>query len=74
MRPPSSSALSAIARDAISLLTTADARRLRECASPECGLLFLDTSRPDRRRWCSSAACGGKARAAAYRLRRQPPS
>ncbi len=64
------SALSAVARDAIALFTTADARRLRECASPECGLLFLDLSRPGRRRWCSSNACGGKARAAAYRQRR----
>lgn len=64
------SALSAVARDAIGLFTTADARRLRECASPECGLLFLDLSRPGRRRWCSSNACGGKARAAAYRQRR----
>ena len=56
------------------LFTTADARRLRECASPECGLLFLDLSRPGRRRWCSSNACGGKTRAAAYRQRRQPPA
>jgi predicted RNA-binding Zn ribbon-like protein len=67
---PAASALSAVARDAISLFTTADARRLRECASPECGLLFLDLSRPGQRRWCSSSACGGKARAAAYRQRR----
>jgi predicted RNA-binding Zn ribbon-like protein len=67
---PTASALSAIARDAISLFTTTDARRLRECASPECGLLFLDASRPGHRRWCSSNACGGKARAAAYRQRR----
>jgi predicted RNA-binding Zn ribbon-like protein len=67
---PAASALSAVARDAIALFTTADARRLRECASPECGLLFLDVSRPGRRRWCSSSACGGKARAAAYRRRR----
>ena len=64
------SALSAVARDAVALFTTADAGRLRECASPECGLLFLDLSRPGRRRWCSSDACGGKARAAAYRQRR----
>ena len=71
---PAASALSAVARDAIGLFTTADARRLRECASPECGLLFLDLSRPGRRRWCSSNACGGKARAAAYRQRRQPPA
>lgn len=67
---PAASALSTVARDAIDLFTSADARRLRECASPECGLLFLDLSRPGRRRWCSSTACGGKARAAAYRQRR----
>ena len=71
---PAASALSAVARDAIGLFATADALRLRECASPECGLLFLDLSRPGRRRWCSSNACGGKARAAAYRQRRQPPT
>jgi predicted RNA-binding Zn ribbon-like protein len=70
---PAASALSAVARDAIALFTTTDARRLRECASPECGLLFLDTSRPGRRRWCASTACGGKARAAAYRQRRARP-
>ena len=66
---PAASALSAVARYAIGLFTSEDARRLRECASPECGLLFLDLSRPGRRRWCSSSACGGKARAAAYRQR-----
>ncbi|HXW43962.1 MAG TPA: ABATE domain-containing protein [Streptosporangiaceae bacterium] len=71
---PAASALSAVARDAIALFTTADARRLRECASPECGLLFLDVSRPGRRRWCSSNACGGKARAATYRQRQAPAS
>ena len=63
------SALSAVARDAISLFTSRDAARLRECASPECGLLFTDTSRPGRRLWCSSSACGARARAAAYRQR-----
>lgn len=64
------SALSAVARDAIALFTAPEVRHLRECASAECGLLFLDLSRPGRRRWCSSNACGGKARAAAYRRRR----
>ena len=67
------SALSAVARDAITLLTAGDTARLRECASQECGLLFTDTSRPGRRRWCSSSACGGRARAAAYRQRHAPP-
>jgi predicted RNA-binding Zn ribbon-like protein len=67
---PAASALSAVARDAIDLLAGPRASRLRECASPECGLLFVDVSRPGRRRWCSSNACGGQARAAAYRQRR----
>jgi predicted RNA-binding Zn ribbon-like protein len=67
---PAGSALSAVARDAIDLLAGPRASRLRECASPECGLLFLDVSRPGQRRWCSSSACGGQARAAAYRKRR----
>lgn len=64
-------ALSAIARDAIGLLTGPAAARIRECESSECGLLFVDTSRPNRRRWCSSAACGGRERSAAYRRRSQ---
>ena len=62
-------ALSTLARDAIDMFAHSDPGRLRECESPECGLLFLDTSRPGKRRWCSSDACGGRARAAAYRRR-----
>lgn len=63
-------ALSTVARDAIDLFTGEYAGRIRECASPECALLFVDTSRPGRRRWCSSSACGTKDRSAAYRRRR----
>ncbi|MFI0898309.1 CGNR zinc finger domain-containing protein [Streptomyces sp. NPDC020983] len=63
-------ALSTVARDAIDLFSGPAATRLRACASPECALLFVDTSRPGRRRWCSSDACGGRDRAAAYRRRR----
>ncbi|GAA0265015.1 CGNR zinc finger domain-containing protein [Actinomadura nitritigenes] len=63
-------ALSTVARDAIDLFTGTAAGRIRECASPECALLFVDTSRPGRRRWCSSAACGSKDRSAAYRRRK----
>jgi predicted RNA-binding Zn ribbon-like protein len=63
-------ALSTVARDAVDLFAGPAAARLRACASPECALLFVDTSRPGRRRWCSSTACGGRDRAAAYRRRR----
>lgn len=64
-------ALSTVARDAIDLFTGTDTDRIRECASPECALLFVDTSRPGRRRWCSSTACGSRDRSAAYRRRQQ---
>ncbi|CCB72052.1 conserved protein of unknown function (plasmid) [Streptantibioticus cattleyicolor NRRL 8057 = DSM 46488] len=74
LRPPARggqrAALSTVARDAIELFAGAEAGRIRACASPECALLFVDTSRPGRRRWCSSDACGGRDRAAAYRRRR----
>jgi predicted RNA-binding Zn ribbon-like protein len=57
-------ALSTLARDSIDLFADTAGDRIRECASPECGLLFVDTSRPGQRRWCSSTACGGSQRAA----------
>ena len=68
---PAHAVLSTVARDAIALFASVDPGRLRECASPECGLLFVDSSRPGHRRWCSSGACGGQARAAAFRRRSQ---
>jgi predicted RNA-binding Zn ribbon-like protein len=64
-------ALSTVARDAIDLFSGAGAGRIRECAGAECALLFVDSSRPGRRRWCSSSACGGRERAAAYRRRQR---
>ncbi|MEU8589504.1 ABATE domain-containing protein [Streptomyces sp. NPDC048664] len=68
------SALSTVAREAIDLFTSTGIDRIRECVGPQCGLLFVDTSRPGLRRWCSSTACGGKARAATYRHRRAASS
>ncbi|MGK2937640.1 MAG: CGNR zinc finger domain-containing protein [Solirubrobacteraceae bacterium] len=60
-----------IARDAIDLLTGPLAGRIRECGAPDCALLFVDASRPGRRRWCSTTACGNRARTKAYRSRRK---
>jgi len=62
-------ALSTIARDAIELVTGPLARRVRECARPDCSLLFVDASRPGRRRWCSMERCGNRSKTAAYRRR-----
>lgn len=60
-----------VARDAVELLSGPLAGRIRECSAPDCALLFLDTSRPGRRRWCSSQACGNRSRTKAYRRRQR---
>jgi predicted RNA-binding Zn ribbon-like protein len=60
-----------IARDAVDLLSGAFAGRIRECAAPDCALLFVDTSRPGSRRWCSTGACGNRVRTKTYRQRRK---
>jgi predicted RNA-binding Zn ribbon-like protein len=62
--------LASVARDAVDLLGGPLAHRIRECSADDCSLLFLDTSRAGRRRWCSMATCGARAKMAAYRARR----
>lgn len=37
--------------------------RVRRCANPECGWIFLDDSRAGKRRWCSMQSCGNRAKA-----------
>jgi predicted RNA-binding Zn ribbon-like protein len=63
-----------IARDAVDLLGGPLAGRIRECSAPDCALLFVDASRPGRRRWCSSEACGNRVRTKTYRRRRKDPA
>lgn len=60
-------ALAHIAREAIALFTGPLRAQVRECAAEDCGLLFVDTSRPGRRRWCSMARCGNIAKTRTYR-------
>ncbi|MFI8079743.1 CGNR zinc finger domain-containing protein [Kitasatospora sp. NPDC086009] len=62
--------LSALARDAITLLTGPYADRVRECGGHNCRLIFVDTSRPGRRRWCSMEHCGNLHKVRALRARR----
>ncbi|QNE17926.1 4-hydroxybenzoyl-CoA reductase [Kribbella qitaiheensis] len=54
--------LAAVARDGIDLLTGPEAASIRDCEDPTCTLLFVDTSRSHRRRWCSMARCGARAK------------
>ncbi len=52
-----------LAERAAELLTGLDRARLKICGNPECGWLFLDTTRNASRRWCDMAACGNRAKA-----------
>jgi predicted RNA-binding Zn ribbon-like protein len=61
--------LSPVARAAAELLTEHDPSRIRRCAAEGCDRWFVDTSRGGRRRWCSMATCGNRAKATRYRRR-----
>ncbi|MFF9509909.1 CGNR zinc finger domain-containing protein [Streptomyces sp. NPDC014724] len=64
--------LSTVARDAVKLFTGPHADRFRECGSDNCKLLFVDTSRPGRRRWCAMEHCGNLHKVRAHRARHAP--
>jgi predicted RNA-binding Zn ribbon-like protein len=68
-------ALSAITREAVTLLGPANADRIRTCAASDCDLIFYDDSRSNNRRWCSMQRCGNRAKVRAHRAgQRQPAS
>lgn len=69
--PPECAALlAAVARDAVELLTDPVARAgLRQCEGDNCPIVYVDTSRGRRRRWCSSEVCGNRERVARHRRR-----
>ncbi|OPC78738.1 hypothetical protein B4N89_31755 [Embleya scabrispora] len=58
-----------VARAYLELLRTADPERIRRCANPECTLWFADVSKNGRRRWCSMAECGNRAKARTHYAR-----
>jgi predicted RNA-binding Zn ribbon-like protein len=62
-----------VVRSAATLLTSPDAGRLRLCAGPDCGWLYVDRSRNGLRRWCEMRTCGtlAKSRRRATRRRGQ---
>ncbi|WP_381562412.1 CGNR zinc finger domain-containing protein [Streptomyces eurythermus] len=66
---PVRATLALVARDALDLVTSPAVGRVRDCAGTACGALFLDTSRPGTRRWCSMGTCGNRAKKAALRRR-----
>ena len=68
---PMEAVMSVIARDAIDLFGSSLVNKVKACANPNCQMLFLDTSRPGNRRWCSmtGSGCGNRAKKAAFRQR-----
>jgi predicted RNA-binding Zn ribbon-like protein len=63
--------MSSVARDAIDVFGGPRAARLKRCDGSRCLLLFVDTSRSGRRRWCSMERCGNRSKVAAHRRRRK---
>jgi len=51
------------------LVCDEDFTHVKACEGPRCTLLFADHTRGRARRWCSMAACGNRAKAAAHRKR-----
>lgn len=68
---PYDAVLATVTRDAVDLLSGTAMRRVRKCADTHCSILFLDMSRPGKRRWCSMNGCGNKVKKAAYRRRQR---
>lgn len=63
--------LSGVARDAVDLYAGPRGGRIRSCEGTNCPLIFVDTSRPGRRRWCSMERCGNRHKVTAFRSRRR---
>jgi predicted RNA-binding Zn ribbon-like protein len=65
---PAATALTAVAAAAEDLLTSSLCAFVAACPGEGCGWLFAD--RRGKRRWCSMAACGNRAKARRYAERR----
>jgi predicted RNA-binding Zn ribbon-like protein len=63
--------LGPITLSALTLLMEKDLLRTRRCAGQECGWLFFDTTKNNRRRWCEMRVCGNRAKVRATRERQR---
>src|SRR5260370_32909161 len=62
--------LAAIARSAAEIISEGPDAPVRMCGNPHGGLLFYDTSRTGKPRWCSMAGCGNRHKVAGHGRRR----
>ncbi len=58
--------LAEVVWSAAHLLASPELERLRACANPGCGWVFLDRSRRGNRKWCEMRECGNRAKARRY--------
>ena len=58
-----------IAEAAAILISSGGGARVRKCGNPDCVLFFPDKA--GRRRWCSMAICGNRAKVAAFARRQR---
>ena len=60
-----------IANAMADLLCEGDLSLVRNCENPPCTMWFYDRTKSHRRRWCSQAICGNRAKVAAFRDRKR---
>jgi predicted RNA-binding Zn ribbon-like protein len=63
--------LGPITLSALTLLMEKNLLRTKRCAGQECGWLFFDTTKNNRRRWCEMRVCGNRAKVRAARQRQR---
>lgn len=63
--------LAPILLSAAELLVSGLSHKVRQCQDKTCGWLFLDRSQAGRRRWCSMADCGNRAKALRHYLQKK---
>lgn len=52
------------------LASRSEMKRVKMCPGDNCGWLFLDESKNERRRWCSMDLCGNRAKARRHYMKR----
>jgi len=63
--------LGPITLSALTLVMEKDLLRTRRCAGQDCGWLFFDSTKNNRRRWCDMRVCGNRAKVRAVRDRQR---
>jgi len=73
VRPTIDQVIASLAIEAVDVLASVPADRIRCCAADDCPLVFVDVSRAGSRRWCSMQRCGNRAKVRAHRDGRRAP-